>query len=182
MKPTKFIAGIFNDPELICRAADGINKAGMKVYDCYTPFVVHGLDSLLGIKRTKLSIAAFIYGCTGFLLAVLMQSYMYYLDWPINIGGKPLTPVLPTFVPVCFEMTVLFTALGTIMTFWIKSKMFHGVKPDLFDPRQTSDLFVLAMDAEKYQGKSEEIMKILKANGAIEVKEQSFEKNHSLIQ
>jgi len=139
MKPTKFIAGVFEDPELILRAAKKAKESGIRVYDCYTPFVVHGLDKQLGIKRTRLSIAAFLFGCTGFILSLIMQNYMSYIDWPVNIGGKPNTPVLVTFVPVCFESTVLCTALLTIFTFWIKSRMFHGVTPDLFDDRQTSD-------------------------------------------
>lgn len=181
MKPTKFIAGVFEDPELIYRAAKNMKAAGVKVYDCYTPFAVHGLDKALGIERTRLSIAAFIFGCTGFSLSLLMQWFMSYLDWQVNIGGKPNTPVLVTYVPVTFESTVLLTALGTIMTFWVKSKMFHGVTPDLFDDRQTSDLFILAIDADSVKN-HEVVNQILRDNGAIDIRIKEFDKRHSLIQ
>lgn len=181
MKPTKFIAGVFEDPELILRAAKKAKESGIRVYDCYTPFVVHGLDKQLGIKRTRLSIAAFLFGCTGFILSLIMQNYMSYIDWPVNIGGKPNTPVLVTFVPVCFESTVLCTALLTIFTFWIKSRMFHGVTPDLFDDRQTSDLFIMAIDAESHPNHAA-IEAMLKEQGAIEVRTKEFSKKHSLIQ
>jgi hypothetical protein len=181
MKPTKFIAGVFNDPELILRSAESFKNSGIRVYDCYTPFAVHGLDKPLGIKRTRLSIAAFLYGCTGLTLSLIMQNYMSFIDWPINIGGKPNTPVLPTFVPVCFESTVLCTALLTIFTFWAKSRMFHGVTPDLFDDRQTSDLFILAIDADSHSNHAA-IEGMLKEHGAIEVRHKEFSDKHSLIQ
>ncbi len=181
MKPTNFIAGVFEDPELIFRAAKKMQLSGVKIYDCYTPFAVHGLDKTMGIERTKLSIAAFIYGCTGLIFAITLQWFTSYLDWQVNIGGKPNTPVLVTFVPVCFECTVLFTALGTIMSFWIKSKMFHGVTPDLFDERQTSDLFILAIDADSNKN-HDAINQILRDNGAIDIRTKSFDKHHSLIQ
>jgi len=181
MKPTKFIAGVFEDPELILRAAKKAKESGIKVYDCYTPFVVHGLDKQLRIQRTRLSIAAFLFGCTGFTLSLIMQNYMSYIDWPVNIGGKPNTPVLVTFVPVCFESTVLCTALLTIFTFWIKSRMFHGVTPDLFDDRQTSDLFIMAIDADAHSNHAA-IEAMLKEQGAVEVRTKEFSNKHSLIQ
>ncbi len=181
MKPTKFIAGVFDDPVLIIRAARKLRENGVRVYDAYTPFSVHGLDKEIGIKHTRLGIAAFLFGCTGFGLALWMQSYMSWSDWPMDVGGKPNTFVVPTYVPVCFESTVLCTALLTIFTFWIKSKMFHGVVPDLFDDRQTSDLFILAIDSVSHQNHSA-IEGLLKEQGALEVRHKEFGKNHTLIQ
>jgi hypothetical protein len=181
MKPTKFIAGVFDDPVLLLRAAKKAKETGIKVYDCYTPFAVHGLDKHLGIKRTRLSIAAFLYGCTGFVLSFILQNYISWVDWPINIGGKPNTFALVTFVPVCFESTVLCTALLTIFTFWAKSRMFHGVIPDLFDNRQTSDLFIMAIDADSNKN-HDAIESMLKQEGAIDIRKKEFASNHSLIQ
>ena len=55
----------------------------------YTPFPVHGLDKALGLEGTRIAITAFIYGCIGLAVSILMMDYMMISDCPQNIGGKP---------------------------------------------------------------------------------------------
>lgn len=179
MKAKNFIYGVYDNPELVLESAKRITAKGNKIFDIYTPFAVHGLDKVMGIKYTKLSIAAFIYGCTGFSLGFLLQSYTSWGDWQIWIGGKPNNIFLPTFIPVCFECTVLCTALGMIFTFWIKSNMIHGVKPDLFSERQTDDEFVIALNADTVKDVAG-LTQLMKETGAKEVSTKTFEK-HTLV-
>ena len=61
----KFLVGIFDDEDILLQGVDGIRDKGVKIHEVYTPFPVHGLDEALGYKRSRLPIAAFMFGLTG---------------------------------------------------------------------------------------------------------------------
>lgn len=112
----KFLVGIFDDEDILLQGVGGIREKGVKIHEVYTPFPVHGLDEVLGYKRSRLPIAAFLFGLTGTGLALTMQIWMLGFDWPMIIGGKNFVS-LPPFIPVTFELTVLLSALGMVATF-----------------------------------------------------------------
>src|SRR5688572_18589806 len=83
-----FLVGVFNDEDVLLSAVSKIRSSGVKIHEVYSPFPVHGLDDALGYKRSRLPIAAFLFGMTGTSLALLMQIWMLGYDWPMIIGGK----------------------------------------------------------------------------------------------
>ena len=169
-----FIVGVFNDEDVLLDAVRQIRGNGVKIHEVYTPFPVHGLDEALGYKRTRLPIAAFIFGMTGTGLALLMQIWMLGYDWPMIIGGKNFAS-LPPFIPVTFEMTVLLSALGMVATFLIISDMKPYRWPMQFDVRSTDDKHVMAIDLASNTGKTtDDISKLLKTVGAAEVNLKEF--------
>jgi hypothetical protein len=97
-----------------------------------------------------------------------MQTWMLGYDWPIIIGGKEFVAA-PDFVPVSFELTVLFAALGMVATFLITNNLWPGKKPVLFDSRSTDNKFIMAVDLSKNKLASDEITSILRNFGAAEV-------------
>lgn len=170
-----FILGVFSDEDVLMDAVKNVRKSGIKIHEVFSPFPVHGLDEALGYKRTRLPIAAFMFGLTGTSLALLMQIWMLGYDWPMIIGGKPFAP-LPPFIPVTFELTVLLAALGMVGTFMIVNDMKPYKWPRQFDVRSTDDKHVMAIDLGINASKSkEELSKILRDAGAEEVNEKSFE-------
>jgi len=170
-----FIVGVFNDEDVLLSAVTKIRSAGVKIHEVFSPFPVHGLDERLGYKRTRLPIAAFMFGMTGTSLALLMQIWMLGFDWPMIIGGKNFTS-LPPFIPVTFELTVLLAALGMVGTFMIVSDMKPYKWPRQFDVRSTDDKHVMAIDLAHNSSKAkDELSRILKDAGAEEVNEKSFE-------
>jgi hypothetical protein len=169
-----FVTGVFDDEDVLLKAVATIRGSGVKIHEVYSPFPVHGLDEVLGYKRTRLPIAAFIFGITGTSLALLMQIWMLGYDWPMIIGGKNFAS-LPPFIPVTFEMTVLLSALGMVATFLIVSDMKPYRWPRQFDLRSTDDKHIMAIDLALNGGKSkEELTRILKGAGASEVNEKNF--------
>jgi hypothetical protein len=170
-----FIVGVFNDEDVLKDAVTRVRNSGVKIHEVFTPFPVHGLDEVLGYKRSRLPIAAFLFGMTGTGLALLMQIWMLGYDWPMIIGGKN-NASLPPFIPVTFELTVLLSALGMVATFIIVSDMKPYRWPRQFDVRSTDDKHVMAIDLAVNNGKNkEELSRILKDAGAEEVNEKSFE-------
>lgn len=161
-----FLIGKFWNPDHVMDALANLRNAGVKAQDVFAPFPIHGIEPLLDIKRTRLSVATFIYGMIGFLTAVTMISLIYGLIWPMDIGGKPTLP-FPDYVPIAFEMTVLFACHGVVYTFLIVSEYYPGKKAVLLDPRQTDDVFVIAIDSAQIGNTSEsDVNKILSDNGA----------------
>jgi hypothetical protein len=169
-----FVVGIFDDEDVLLEGVKKIRSSGIRIHEVYSPFPVHGLDEALGYSRTRLPIAAFLFGMTGTILALVMQFWMLGYDWPMIIGGKNFAS-LPPFIPVTFELTVLLSALGMVATFLIVSDMKPYKWPRQFDIRSTDDKHVMAIDLAMNAGKSkDEIIRILKDNGAVEVNEKTF--------
>jgi hypothetical protein len=170
-----FLVGVFEDEDVLLNAVTKIRSSGVKIHEVYSPFPVHGLDEVLGYKRSRLPIAAFIFGLTGTSLALLMQYWMLGYDWPMIIGGKNFVS-LPPFIPVTFEMTVLLSALGMVATFLIVSDMKPYGWPRQFDVRSTNDKHVMAIDLDVNGAKTKnEISLLLKEVGASEVNTKTFE-------
>lgn len=170
-----FVVGIFDDEDVLLDGVKKVRSSGIRIHEVYTPFPVHGLDEALGYARTRLPIAAFLFGMTGTILALVMQFWMLGYDWPMIIGGKNFAS-LPPFIPVTFELTVLLSALGMVATFLIVSDMKPYKWPRQFDIRSTDDKHVMAVDLAMNAGKSkEEIIRILRESGASEVNEKNFE-------
>src|ERR1043165_7515993 len=140
-----YLVGIFDDEDVLVSGVTSIREKGVKIHEVYSPFPVHGLDEVLGYKRSRLPIAAFMFGLTGTSLALLMQIWMLGYDWPMIIGGKNHAS-LPPFIPVTFELTVLLGALGMVGTFFIASDMKPYGWPRQFDLRSTEDKHVMAVD------------------------------------
>lgn len=170
-----FVVGIFDDEDVLLDGIRKIRSSGVKIQEVYSPFPVHGIDEALGYKRSRLPIAAFLFGMTGTALALVMQIWMLGYDWPMIIGGKNFASI-PPFIPVTFELTVLLSALGMVGTFMIVSDMKPYKWPRQFDIRSTDDKHVMAIDLAVNASKSkEELKRILKDSGASEVNEKSFE-------
>lgn len=170
-----FLVGVFDDEDAVLGGIRKVRESGVKIHEVFSPFPVHGIDDALGLKRTRLPIAAFMFGMTGTSLALIMQFWMLGYDWPMIIGGKNFVS-LPPFIPVTFELTVLLAALGMVGTFMIASDMKPYKWPRQFDLRSTEDKHIMAVDLALNKGKSkEEISRILKGAGASEVNEKNFE-------
>ena len=169
----KFIVGSFEEENVLFPAVKNVRRAGYKLHDVYTPYPVHGLDHAMGLRETSLHTMGFIYGILGLTTAISGMGWIFTTDWPLNIGGKPHFP-LPAFIPIAFELTVLFAAVGMVMTFCYLNQMMPGVKKHHFSPRATDDAFVMVIECTD-KSNEEEIKNFLANNGAIEINTQVAE-------
>jgi len=170
-----FVLGVFDDEDVLLKAVSKVRGAGVKIHEVYSPFPVHGLDEELGYKRSRLPIAAFMFGALGTTLALVMQIWMLGVDWPMIIGGKNHV-ALPDFVPVTFELTVLLAAFGMVGTFLVSSDLKPWKDPKLLDIRITDDKHIMAIDLGR--NKAVEVATInalLKDSGAVEVNSKDVE-------
>ena len=174
MEKSRYLVGIFDDEDILIHAVKNMRGAGVRIHECYTPYPVHGLGHALGYRRSRLPIAAFIFGLIGLSLALLMQYYMLGIDWPMIVGGKNYAS-LPVFIPVGFELTVLISALGMVAVFMIISDLRPYGKAKVFDLRATDDKMVMAIDLSRNKrmdiGRIEDM---LTSSGASEIHERSL--------
>lgn len=145
----KYLIGLYDDEEKLLAAVEALNQEKVPIHEVCTPFPVHGLDHALHLRKSRLPDAAFVYGALGTLTAISMQVYMYTIDWPVNIGGKSHLP-FPSFIPVIFELTVLFAGVLMFLSYLAVNRLYPGQKARIYDPRQTDDAMVIALSDEKY--------------------------------
>lgn len=86
MSTTKRIYGLYGDDDDLMHGVKLFRDKGIEIAEVYTPFPVHGLDKALGLKKTRISDAAFIYACYGVSIGALTTWYMMNHDWPQVIG------------------------------------------------------------------------------------------------
>jgi hypothetical protein len=171
MGSTKTFHALYNDDDILLSAVKKIKEKHYDIDEVYTPFPVHGLDKVMGLEPTRIAIAAFIYGCIGITVAILMMNYIMIVDWPQNIGGKPsfsFIENMPAFVPIMFEMTVFHAAHLMVITFYLRSRMWPLKKAENPDPRTTDDHFLIEISTDKAVAG---LKKLLKDTGAVEINE-----------
>ncbi len=103
----------YDSPGACMHAAEKLRDAGFTRFDAHTPFPVHGMDGAMGLPDSRLGWIVFGMGLTGLLSAIALITYCNGIDYALVVGGKP--PIsYPSYVPVCFELTVLFSAFGAV--------------------------------------------------------------------
>ncbi|MDA0773824.1 MAG: DUF3341 domain-containing protein [Bacteroidetes bacterium] len=170
------IHALYDDDDVLLSAVKAVVKDKHHIEEVYTPFPVHGLDKAMGLEETRISIMAFIYGCIGLSVSVLMMNFIMIQDWPQNIGGKPSFSYLenmPAFVPVMFEMTVFFAAHLMVITFYLRSRLWPFKKAENPNPLTTDDKFLMEIAVDNNES---DLKALLKKTGAIDI--QVIDKAH----
>jgi hypothetical protein len=101
----------FDSPEALLEAGRRAFAEGFRRMDAYSPFPVDGLAEAIGLHRTRVPLIVLIGGLLGCIGGFYLQYWVAVIDYPINIGGRPLNS-WPSFIPVTFELTILLAALA----------------------------------------------------------------------
>ena len=142
-----YITAYYLDEEDLLKGIRQIKAKGLQIIDVLTPFPVHGIDKALDMRRSGLARVAFIGGAVGAVMGFGFQAWVFTIDYPMNIGGKPFLSV-PSFMPVTFEMTVLFAAFSMVIAFLVSNKLGPGAKPVIHDERSTDDRFLVIVKVD----------------------------------
>jgi hypothetical protein len=107
-----YVLGEFEREHALLDAARAL-RTRAKV-DIHSPYPLHGTDEALGLKRSTVPLVALVAGVTGAATGYFIQWYMNGFDWPLNVGGRP-PHAGPAFIPVTFELGVLFASLAIFL-------------------------------------------------------------------
>ncbi|MGH9773608.1 MAG: DUF3341 domain-containing protein [Candidatus Acidiferrales bacterium] len=103
----------FAKPEELISAAQRTQDAGYRRIDAFSPYPLEGLSEAVGFHHTRLPLVVLCGGIFGCVAGFSLQYYANVIGYPLNIGGKPFNS-WPMFIPITFETTVLFAALGAV--------------------------------------------------------------------
>ena len=169
----KVIFVMYDDDGALKDGAKKLVAKGVKINEVFSPFPIHGIDPIIGVKNTRLGIMSFLYGLTGLTLATIGMRYFMVVDWKMNIGGKPNFTYLDNilaFIPISFEFTVLCAAHGMAITYLLSNKTLPGMPAQNPDPRTTDDKFVMEIRmSDNHSVTEDEIDILLKETGYLEL-------------
>jgi hypothetical protein len=162
------VVGIYLDDHELVKACHRVREAGYKKFDAFTPFPVHGIEEAIGISRSMIPWVTFIAGVTGGVLGMLLQYWISAVDWALNVGGRPFFSG-PAFMPVTFEMTILFAALFSVGAM-IALCGLPKIDPPLIDKDITSHKFAIFIPENEDGFNAAAAEQLLRTLGATEVR------------
>jgi hypothetical protein len=165
------IMGEFETAEQLLRATRRAYAAGFRAMDAYAPFPVEGLSEALGFGSPAVPLIGLFGGMLGAATGYGMQFFIHAVSLPINVGGRPLDS-WPSFIPVTFEMGVLFSALSLLVGLLILNghpQPYHPVFNVEGFARASRDRFFLCIEARDPRFEPGEARRFLQELGAREV-------------
>jgi hypothetical protein len=146
MNDRNYISIFFSDEEPLILAVKKLLADNEIILDVRTPFPVHGLEKLLSIKRSRIPVGGFIFGALGAVLAFSFMAWVFTVSYPLIIGGKPFFSV-PSFIPITFECTVLFSGISMVAALLVRSKLSPDIRFVPLSESITDDMFVILIDS-----------------------------------
>ncbi len=140
----------FEHPEELLDAAEKARDAGFKRMDAYAPFPVEGLSEAMGFRDVWVPIIMFLGGVAGCATGFGLLTWATMIEYPLNIGGRPLFG-WPSFIPITFEVTVLFASLSGIIGMFALNKLpqpYHAVFNAPNFEAASGDRFFLCIEAK----------------------------------
>lgn len=171
-KTQRGMAGIWEDDHKMVEAARKVRESGFKKFEAITPFPVHGLDDAMDIPLSWLPWITFIFGLAGCAFGTWFTWWTFCVDWPLNIGGKPLFS-FPAYIPIIFECTILFAALASVGALFMVCGL-PAVEPAVIDPDLSSHKFALFIPETDNGYEKARVEKLLRDLGANEIKHTEF--------
>ena len=139
----------FDDPSALVAAARRTHAAGYRRFDAYTPFPIEELHEAIHARRAAVPLIVLLGGIVGGLSGFGLQDWVSAFAEPLNIGGRPYHS-WPAFIPITFEMTVLFATLAGVIGMLALNRLPRPYHPVFNAPRfelATRDRFFLCIES-----------------------------------
>jgi hypothetical protein len=161
----------FDSPAAVLSAAEKVRDAGYSRWDVFSPFPVHGLDKVMGLKNSRVGTFSLLFGAAAFIGTMGMIWFMNDFDYPILVGGKPMFSVPMSVVP-SYILLVLAAALGAFIGMIALNELPRHHHP-LFEGKRfalvSRDKFVLAIGAGDPKYSETETRKLLETIGGAHI-------------
>jgi hypothetical protein len=113
-QPAYGIMAEFKTPEALMEAVRAAKHAGFTRLDAFSPFPLPEIAKELGIRTSAIPWIAFIAGLTGAAIQYGSQYWMNAVDYPLNVGGRPLHS-WPAFIPASLIVAILWAGAATLI-------------------------------------------------------------------
>jgi Protein of unknown function (DUF3341) len=139
----------FPSASALVAAARRAREAGYTKLDAYSPFPIEELNEALKLPRNRVPLVVLLGGLTGLLGGYGLEYWASVIEYPLNIGGRPLHG-WPAFIIPTFEMTILFAALSAVFGMFFLNGLPQPYHPVFNVPRfalASRDRYFLLIDA-----------------------------------
>ena len=164
------VAALWEEEKDFLKAVQAIYDKGEIKPISLSPYPVHGLEEATKTPRSWIPWVTLVCGLSGCLFGLWFTWWTSAVSWPIIVGGKPFWS-LPAFIPVIFELTILFSALGSIGALMYACGLPH-IEPPVIDKDLSSHKFALFVPEKDYP--KDKAKALFKNVGAPEIKETEF--------
>jgi hypothetical protein len=167
------IAAEFVSPEALLAAARAVGAAGYRRAEAYSPFAVEGVAEALRPGKNRVALITLIAGMLGALSGFGMCWYANVLSYPLNIGGRPYNS-WPAWIPITFELTVLFAALSAAIGMVVLNGLPRLEHPVFNIPgfeRASVDRFFLCVEATDARFEADEVRALLQGQHPLAITE-----------
>jgi len=163
------IIGIFKEEDVLVSALKKIKTQNINIAEVFTPYPIHEVFKIMK-RKTKFQLATFFFAALGCVGTYIFVYWSAVISYPLTYGGKPHNS-WPSFIIIAFVTTIATAILLSVITFFVKSKMYPGKKPKIIDKRITDDAFVVLIETKNKQTQDEieKIHSVLKNAGAFEI-------------
>ncbi|HXG63622.1 MAG TPA: DUF3341 domain-containing protein [Blastocatellia bacterium] len=103
----------FDNPTAVVNAAHHAYEEGYRKMDAYSPYPIEELSEAVGFHHTRLPLIVLAGGIIGGLAGFALQYWASVIEYPLNVGGRPLNS-WPAFIVPTFETTILGAALSAV--------------------------------------------------------------------
>jgi hypothetical protein len=165
----------FKTPEDLIAATHKVRAAGYSKLDAYTPFPIEEVIEEVAPGNTGVPLLVLIMGVTGALTGFGLQYYGNLIDWPMNIGGRPLNITnWPAMIPITFEMGILFAAFTAAISMVVLNGLplpYHPVFNTPRFERASQDSFFLCIESTDPLFDRAQTSQFLRTLGPLQVSE-----------
>ncbi len=165
--PSRYCVAYFTDEHALTNAARAARHGGLRILDAFTPFPVHGLPQAMGLGPSRLAWIGAWAGALGLVAGLTLQIWTSAYDWPVRVGGQPFNS-WPIFLPVTFELTVLFAGLIGVGALFARAGMWPGNRAPRL-PGVTDNRFALAVALPDASAGEDAVARALTEAGATEI-------------
>jgi Protein of unknown function (DUF3341) len=161
----------FDNPSDLVVAARRTYEAGYRRINGYSPYPIEELSEAIGFTHTRLPLIVLLGGVIGAVGGFFMQYWMEVMNYPLNVGGKPLNS-WPAFIPITFETTVLCAAFAAVLGMLVLNKLPQPYHPVFNAPNfalATRDRFFLVVEANDPMYNHDEVVELFKSLHAQDV-------------
>ncbi|WP_347358537.1 DUF3341 domain-containing protein [Bdellovibrio sp.] len=171
-KYTKGIAGIWLEEAQVLKAVRKTRETGFKKFEAISAYPIHGMEEAAGIKRSWIPYVAFVMAVVGLGGGLWLTWWTSAVDWAVNVGGKPFFS-LPAFVPIMFELTILFSALSSVAALFYACGI-PRLDPPVIDPDLSCHKFAIFIPHNDIGYDEAKIEQMFKELGATDVKKTEY--------
>lgn len=167
----RLLVGVFDNERDTLDAVRASRARGLRVVDVYGPYAIHGIEDAMGLAPSRIPRFVFVVGLLAAALKVWFEFWTTAVDWPVNVGGKPYNS-LPAFVPVTFEVMVLFAGLSAFFAFLVVCRLYPGKRAAIPVAGVTDNRFAVVLEQTDSRFNVDDVKTLLRGFNAVGFEEQ----------